>query len=70
MPLQPPSHGIQREFIRIQAILAGTNRSTCVHPGRGNTTTPSRHSAARFNAGGTRIIDLFLIFSDKDLSSS
>ena len=35
MPLQPPSHGIQREFIRIQAILAGTNGSTCVHPGRG-----------------------------------
>jgi hypothetical protein len=25
---------------------------------------------ARFNAGGTRIIDLFLIFSDKDLFSS
>jgi hypothetical protein len=36
MPLKAPSHGIQREFIRIQAILAGTNRSRCVHPGRGN----------------------------------
>jgi hypothetical protein len=36
MPLKAPGHGIQREFIWTQARVAGTPRSTSVHPGRGN----------------------------------